>query len=146
MNEVFSVTTDIELSNSVVNVDGEGVISDQLAALLEDSKDIVRTLGEAETRVEGLDDGTFLSSSAGINGTRNVKRYAGRGFMFRILNLNSSISLQYGTTIDGDLSTKNGERTGLFNTLGAGNCAVESEGVDGDLVVLSLSRKKIINI
>lgn len=35
LDEVFSVSTNVELSNSVVNVDGEGVLGNQLAGQLE---------------------------------------------------------------------------------------------------------------
>lgn len=144
-NEIFLDTTNVELSDFVVNVERELVVVDQLAGTFKSSNETFSS-SQTETRIERLEDLIFLGSSAGFNGFRNVNLQFNFNFIVRISDFDSSVALQVNTTTNIDLSTEDGESTSLLFTLFALSGTVESTGVNSVLVELGVSGNKIIDL
>lgn len=146
LDKVFFVATNVELSNSFVDVDGENVLVDQLAGTVQGGDKVVIGSSQTETTIESLDDLVFLGLSAGVNVAGNVDVQGDVGFITGVFNFNSLSTLQLDTTIEENLATEDGVRTGLRGTLRTLGSAVESAGGDGDLVEGSSTGKEIINL
>lgn len=144
-NEIFLDTTNVELSDFVVNVERELVVVNQLAGTFKSSDETISS-SQTETSIERLEDLVFLGSSAGFNGFGNVNLQFNFDFIVRISDFDSSVALQENTTTNIDLSTEDGESTSLLFTLFALSGTVESVGVNGVLVELGVSGNKIIDL
>lgn len=146
LDEVFFETTNVELSNSFVDVDGENVAVNQLASTVQSRDDVVAVSGQTETTVELLEDLVFLGLSAGVDIVGNVDVDADLGFIVGVFDFDGLSVLQLDTTVEENLATEDGEGAGLSGTLSTLGSAVEGVGGDGDLIEGGSSGKKIIDI